>query len=74
VPFTALNGGLPFSRVVGGGINSRGASVLQNIYTAPGDDQQHQIRTCENVVAEAINDKGRVTGSCDGDAFLWRKK
>ena len=74
VPFTALDGGLPFQRVVGGGINSHGAAVLQNIYIAPdGTISKIDLGACQNVVAEAINNNGWVTGRCGGDAFLWRK-
>jgi hypothetical protein len=73
VPFTVRDIG-PFFRVVGGGINSHRAAVLQNIYIAPdGTTSKIDLGTCENVVAEAINDSGWVTGSCGGDGFLWRK-
>jgi hypothetical protein len=74
VPFTVLNGGLPFSRLVGGGINARGEAVLQNLHIAPNlATTIIELGPCGNVVAEAINNKGWVTGSCDGNAFLWRK-
>lgn len=70
LPFTV---GSIFS-VVGGGINSHRAAVLQNIYIAPdGTTIKIELGTCENVVAEAINDSGWVTGHCGGDGFLWRK-
>jgi hypothetical protein len=68
-----------------GGINSHGAAVLsptpafgasnaQSIYSAPdGTISKIELGSCENVVVTAINDNGWVTGSCGGDAFLWRK-
>jgi hypothetical protein len=74
VPFTAIDAGLPFSRVVGGSINARGEAVLENLYIAPNlATTMIELGPCGNVVAEAINDEGWVTGNCGGDAFLWRK-
>ena len=83
VPFTSPNGILPFSALVSVGINSHGAAVSspafvasngQSIYIAPdGTISTIELGPCQNAVATAINDNGWVTGSCGGDAFLWRK-
>jgi hypothetical protein len=72
VPFAWTD--IRFIRPASGGINAKGAAVLQNVYISPTVVVTPiDLGPCLNVVAEAINDNGWVTGHCGEDAFLWRK-